>query len=245
MLKGMMGIPRSGDSRRSPPRPPPARPRARRRSWRSHLGSTNLNDDTRQGETPSPTVATTRSWKVERGSGWGSGGEQTWVPKRDEGRRAVRRSRGKMRTSRPLPRVSSSSRRAIAPRRATHDSSCVSCRSKCPREPTSTALNGGPRAPVRSIEAKRVTRANLSNRNLHHTTDTRAMSSATKPRRSINGGKSPSYGRDHSPPPGREMAVKNHRRGTRHPPHPPRFWIAFCYQPRFSLQNREPCGPHR
>ena len=241
-----MGIPRSGDSRRSPPRPPPARPRARRRSWRSHLGSTNLNDDTRQGETPSPAVATTRSWKVERGSGWGSvGGEQTWVPKRDEGRRAVRRARGKMRTSRPLPRVSSSSRRAIAPRRATHDSSCVSCRSKCPREPTSTALNGGPRAPVRSIEAKRVTRANLSNRNLHHTTDTRAMSSATKPRRSINGGKSPSYGRDHSPPPGREMAVKNHRRGTRHPPHPPRFWIAFCYQPRFSLQNREPCGPHR
>ena len=133
-----MGIRRSGDSRRSPPRPPPARPRARRRSWRSHLGSTNLNDDTRQGETPSPTVAMTRSWKVERGSGWGSGGEQTWVPKRDEGRRAVRRSRGKMRTSRPLPRVSSSSRRAIAPRRATHDSSCVSCRSKCPRGPTST-----------------------------------------------------------------------------------------------------------
>lgn len=186
-------------------------------------------------------------WKG--GRGWGSvGGEQTWVPKRDEGRRVVRRARGKMRTSRPLPRVSSSSRRAIAPRRATHDSSCVSCRSKCPREPTSTALNGGPRAPVRSIEAKRVTRANLSNRNLHHTTDTRAMSSATKPRRSINGGKSPSYGRDHSPPPGREMAVKNHRRGTRRQPHP-HVWISVLlstaiFPPKPRAMRAPPMMPH-
>ena len=186
-------------------------------------------------------------WKG--GRGWGSvGGEQTWVPKRDEGRRAVRRARGKMRTSRPLPRVSSSSRRAIAPRRATHDSSCVPCRSKCPREPTSTALNGVPRAPVRSIEAKRVTRANLSNRNLHHTTDTRAMSSATKPRRSINGGKSPSYGRDHSPPPGREMAVKNHRRGTRRQPHP-HVWISVLlstaiFPPKPRAMRAPPMMPH-
>lgn len=185
-------------------------------------------------------------WKGGRVGG--QSGEQTWVPKRDEGRRAVRRARGKMRTSRPLPRVSSSSRRAIAPRRATHDSSCVSCRSKCPREPTSTALNGGPRAPVRSIEAKRVTRANLSNRNLHHTTDTRAMSSATKPRRSINGGKSPSYGRDHSPPPGREMAVKNHRRGTRRQPHP-HVWISVLlstaiFPPKPRAMRAPPMMPH-
>ena len=185
-------------------------------------------------------------WKGGRAGG--QSGEQTWVPKRDEGRRAVRRARGKMRTSRPLPRVSSSSRRAIAPRRATHDSSCVPCRSKCPREPTSTALNGVPRAPVRSIEAKRVTRANLSNRNLHHTTDTRAMSSATKPRRSINGGKSPSYGRDHSPPPGREMAVKNHRRGTRRQPHP-HVWISVLlstaiFPPKPRAMRAPPMMPH-
>jgi len=185
-------------------------------------------------------------WK--RGRVGGQSGKQTWVPRGDEGRRAVRRSRGKMRTSRPLPRVSSSSRRAIAPRRATHDSSCVPCRSKCPREPTSTALNGVPRAPVRSIEAKRVTRANLSNRNLHHTTDTRAMSSATKPRRSINGGKSPSYGRDHSPPPGREMAVKNHRRGTRRQPHP-HVWISVLlstaiFPPKPRAMRAPPMMPH-
>jgi hypothetical protein len=178
-----------------------------------------------------------------------SRGEQTWVPKRDEGRRAVRRARGKMRTSRPLPRVSSSSRRAIAPRRATHDSSCVSCRSKCPREPTSTALNGGPRAPVRIDRAKRMSPERIVDRNLHHTTDTRAMSSATKPRRSINGGKSPSYGRDHSPPPGREMAVKNHRRGTRHRPSPPtvldRVLLSTAiFPPKPRAMRAPPMMPH-
>ena len=45
----------------------------------------------------------------------------------------------------------------------------------------------------------------------------RAMSSATKPRRSLNGGTSPSRGRGRSPPREREMAQRNHRRGERTP----------------------------
>ena len=43
------------------------------------------------------------------------------------------------------------------------------------------------------------------------------MSSATKPRRPLNGGTSPSRGRGRSPPQEREMVQRNHRRGARTP----------------------------
>lgn len=163
-----MGIPRSGDSRRSPTRPPPARPRARRRSWRSHLGSTNLNDDTRQGDTPSPTVATTRSWKVERGSRLGV----SWVNKR--GCRGA--MKGAARCVEPGGRCAPHALYRVSPRRRGERSRRGEQRTtphaspvarSVPGGPRRRTINGCPRAPVRSIE--RVTRAKcrIIARNLH------------------------------------------------------------------------------
>ena len=138
--------------------------------------------------------------------------------------RGVALSRGERTSTHARRRVSASPWPAIAPRRATLGSSCASCRAKCRREPRGRAEppSAGQRAARDDFQLRlrHVTHGPVvsNSRVLAHTIDTpRAMSSATKPRRSLNGGTSPSDGRGRSPPREREMVQRNHRRGARTP----------------------------